>query len=312
MTNRPKSPRIVDGHAHVSSTLFIPDEFLAETARNLQTRLDAYGQRTSSRFVEMVVQQHQDHQADELVAAMDSAGIAEAVLLIPDFSLVMKCRLSPEEAAEHHHRIKLRHPGRFRVFPGLDPRHGPETAGMFQRWIDDYGFDGLKLYPPSGFSPSDRRLDEVYEICSQRGLPVLLHTGPTVQTLDFQFSDPGLIDEAARRFSGVNFILAHGGVSNVQQCATLCAYRQNVYMDVAGFTTALDSKGWQANLANVLRLGIPHKVIFGTDWPINRMSGGLSTLLNNVCVSEVLESVGEREQVMFFSANIDRLLGARS
>src|SRR5262249_21122080 len=153
--------------------------------------------------------QHQDHDADQLVREMDQARVAMTVLLIPDFSHALECPLSIEDMAARHHEIRQRHPGRFYVFQGGDPRSGSAGVDFFERTIVEYGFDGLKLYPPCGYSPSDERLFPFYEVCAQRRLPVLLHTGPTSPVLQFECAHPSLVDRAALCFPSVNFILAH-------------------------------------------------------------------------------------------------------
>src|SRR5690606_26723281 len=93
-----------------------------------------------------------------------------------------------------------RHPGRFYVFAGVDPRWGLDGIRLFERGVGEYGFHGLKLYPPCGYSPSDPRLYSLYEICASRGLPVLTHVGGTSPALAFDTSDPILLDQAARSF----------------------------------------------------------------------------------------------------------------
>ncbi len=303
-------PTIVDGHCHVASTMFIPEQFLADVADNMYVKFAAVGQPIArTKLVDMVIRQHQDHQADQLVAEMDAAGIDRAVLLAPDFATVMRCELDLDEIARRHHEIRLRHPGRFHVFMGIDPRRGREGVDAFERYVDQFGFEGLKLYPPCGFSASDRRLDDLYEICAARGLPVLLHTGPTVQSLDFNFIHPGLIDEAARRFENVNFILAHGAVAYVREAAYMCQYRANVYMDTGGITGGMHPEGWKRLAAEALGLGIRHKLIFGSDWPISRMSGGLEKMLKELHTNpELLPTLSAKERSRFLSGTIGKLL----
>jgi predicted TIM-barrel fold metal-dependent hydrolase len=304
---------IIDGHVHVASTRFVPEGFIRDVASAINIKMHAYGERAGSHLAEAIIAQHQDHNADGLVEAMDQAGIAKAALLVPDFSKAIPSEFDPDQAARAHHEIRQRHPGRFFIFGGIDPRYGREGVLLFEKWVAEYGFDGMKLYPPAGYSPSDRALDPFYAICAERKLPVLLHTGPTIQSLDFRFAAPALIDEAARRFPSVNFILAHGAVSNVAECADLCAYRNNVYMDTGGFATALHPQGWHANMAHVLRLGIVHKIIFGSDWPTSRLVGGLRNLVDEVrSHPDILTPLTQRERAMFFGENLLRLFSGRN
>lgn len=307
---RPVKPLIYDGHCHIASTDFIPRQFMEDVAATVHRALAAQGAAPPlSRLVDAYAAQHQDHDADGLVAEMDAAGVARAVLMVPDFSLRMDCPLSPEEMARRHHEIRLRHPGRFWVFIGADPRHGADGIAAFEHAVTAYGFEGLKLYPPCGYSPSDERLFPYYEICADRGLPVFVHTGPTVRSLDFEPAHPLLIDRAAREFPGVEFILGHGAVTHFDLCADLALHRPNVHLDLGGFAGAALPDGWPAHLNRAFRLGLNHKMIFGTDWPLNRMSGGLSRLVREVTEGPaVFAGVRRREQALVLSGNLARLL----
>lgn len=301
---------VYDAHCHVASTDFIPQRFVEGVVGNVHRRLQSQGAEIPvSRLLDGYVAQHQDHDADRLVAEMDEAGVDRAVLLVPDLTLRMKCPLSLEEMAERHHRIRLRHPGRFWVFVGVDPRRGPKGAELLDRMVDDYGFEGIKLYPPCGYSPSDEGLYPYYEVCAARSMPVFLHTGPTASSLDFNPAHPLRIDQAARDFPTVQFILGHGGVTHVDVSAYLAAYRRNVYLDIGGFAGTSALGGWPQALNRLFRLGINHKIVFGTDWPLNRMSGGLPRLVRQVVDGgEVFAGVRPAEQALILRENLLRIL----
>jgi uncharacterized protein len=304
-------PRIIDGHAHVGSMRFIPRAFVSGVAANmLATQPATAGFRPTQQQIEhMLIAQHQDHTADELIAGMEAAGVEKTVLLVPDFTRVLDCDLSIEQMALEHHLIRQRHPGRFFVFQGVDPRAGRPALEFFERTVEEYGFEGLKLYPPCGYSPSDRRLDEFYEICAARGLPVLLHTGPTSPVLDFRFAHPDRIDRAAKRFPRVNFILAHGGVNHTDSAALLCAYRPNVFLDIAGFPGTLRAGGVERQLRELFALGINHKIIFGTDWPLFSATHSTRDCVELLVGDGGIMAALPPEQVRWIMAeNIERLI----
>ena len=94
------SGNIVDGHCHIASTRFIPRAFYEGLCRNVAARLAATGVKKSlSDLLDMYVKLSQDHEGDTLIQEMDSAGIAQAVLLLPDFSHVMESELTIAEKA---------------------------------------------------------------------------------------------------------------------------------------------------------------------------------------------------------------------
>lgn len=301
---------IVDAHCHVASTHFIPRAFYEGLCRNVAARLAANGVRKSQgELMDMYLRLSQDHEADALVAEMDAAGIDQAVLLLPDFTYVMDSELTIAEMHDRHHAIATRHAGRFHVFTGVDPRWGADGLALFEKGVTSHGVKGLKLYPPCGYSPSDRLLYPYFELCQARGLPVLLHIGPTSPTLGFEHSHPALVDQAALDFPGVDFILAHGAVHHVTECVGLCAYRPNVYLDMGAFLGSPHPGGWQASLADLFRMNINHKILFGTDWPVFRSSGGHKKVMDLFCAADgPLAGVSRSQRAWIMSDNIRRLL----
>jgi uncharacterized protein len=305
--------RLIDGHVHVASMRFTPVQFVAGVARNiLAAAASANNRLTESQVMRLLIAEHQDHHADELVRQMDQAGISQAVLLAPDFSFALEVSENMAAIALGHHEIRLRHPGRFLVFLGYDPRSGPEGLDGFERDIRQYDFEGLKLYPPCGYSPSDESLFPVYELCGQLGLPVLLHTGPTSPVLSFEYSNPALIDRAARQFPGVNFILAHGGVNYVEEALLMCAYRPNVYLDFSAFPAALAADGWVNHLARLFRSSLNHKVIFGTDWPVCRATVSHESVVRKLLAQDgPFTGLSKRDRQNVMGGNILRLVERR-
>jgi predicted TIM-barrel fold metal-dependent hydrolase len=301
---------IIDGHAHVASTLFTPHAFFEGVARNMVAAMATYGVKPGAhRVLDMLIKQNQDHDADEFVAAMDAAGVARAVLLVPDFPHVMKSELPIAQMAERHAQIRARHPDRFHVFMGVDPRWGKDGLDLFEQCLHDYGFEGLKLYPPCGYSPSDAMLFPYYEICRARQLPVLLHTGPTSPALTFAEANPQNVDRAACAFPDVNFILAHGGATNVDTTMQMCAYRPNVFCDISGFNALGSREQCSSHLRTLFARGLSHKIIFGTDWPVFRKKEDHAEMIRYLCSDAgPMTDLAGREKQRILSVNIVDLL----
>ncbi|GHF52382.1 amidohydrolase [Streptomyces mashuensis] len=304
-------PHLVDAQVNLASELAIPRAFIEHQAVNAHHRLAAYGHPVRrERMVEQTLALYQDDDGDRLVEEMDAAGVRQAFLLAADFSHAARCALSPPELAALHDRVNRRHPGRFHVFWGVDPRAGQDGVDLFEKCVADYGFAGLKLYPLCGYSPSDPRLYPYFEICAERGLPVISHTGPGWGPLDFSYGEPLLVDRAARDFPGVNFVLGHGGVTHVDEATYLCAHRPNVYLDISQFHGVLSADGWQAHLNRLFLMGIEHKILFGTCWPSYRMSHSLAGLVRDFAPgSPVFAGVRESARRMVMGGNALRLVG---
>lgn len=303
---------IIDVHCHIASVEHVPRSFIQGGLSNILAALTAQGVPTTmDKLLAIYLHKMQDPLCDALVSEMDRAGIAKSVLLAADFSYVLKdCPLTIEEAYRKHHEVRLRHPGRLEVFGGIDPRWGKDGIDLFERGLRELGFKGLKLYPPCGFSPSDPGLFPLYEICALHRVPVLVHVGPTSPALSFTQTHPFLLDEAAHRFPGVNFIMAHGAVSFVEECAMLCAFRPNVYMDISAFQSAMRRDGSAEAVRLATSRGINHKILFGTDWPVFRLQGDQATFVEAVCgANGPLVDLGELDRELILHGNIERLLG---
>lgn len=282
----------IDVHTHLAGGDALPDAFFAGWAQNIRRLLPS---ELPERLKERVAERYRlepDQTGDAHVARMDAAGIEVSVSLIIDFGFAFgpptqvprppgdadpggeAPPLEPLYAA--HRAMAERHPGRFLVFAGVDPRRGAAGVELVERALRDWGFRGVKLYPPCGYSPSDRRLDPIYALCGEHRVPVLTHTGPTTPALSFHHTRPTDIDEAARRFPTVNFILAHGAVVHCEDAALLAEYRPNVHVDTAGFQVAVRRGEWAETLALYKRRGLCRKLLFGTDAPLHSQHGTLA------------------------------------
>jgi predicted TIM-barrel fold metal-dependent hydrolase len=59
-------------------------------------------------------------------------------------------------------------------FAAVDPRHDRIVETTIAL-IEEHGFRGLKLYPPTGYHPFDRRLWPLYAYAEEHGVPALTH-----------------------------------------------------------------------------------------------------------------------------------------
>ena len=302
-------PTIIDFHCHVASGMCFPPSFSAGVVDNALAALHARGvPMPRAKVAGMHEATLDDPLCDRLVAEMDDAGIAEAVLLLPDFTYALRDSTHTiEELIAHHRTVRDRHPGRFRVFVGVDPRWGADGLALFENAILQHGFDGMKLYPPCGYRLSDKILYPFYDLCSTYGLPVLSHIGATSPALEAEPAQPIFVDRAAKDFPDVDFVLAHGSVNYVEECAMLCNSRPNIHVDVSGYEA-----GGVAGVAKLFGLGLHHKVLFATDWPIFRMQGRQASFVERLTTEGAFpETMTDRERDLFFHGNARRLLSKK-
>lgn len=77
-------------------------------------------------------------------------------------------------------------------FIHIDPRRN-DFFNLLKRSIEDWGFKGVKIYPPLGYFPYDERLYPVYEYCVKNNLPVITHCSP-YSIVHFKGSRKELLD----------------------------------------------------------------------------------------------------------------------
>lgn len=296
---------IIDAHCHIASMEHTPRSFVDGAIDNLDAAMRAKGLALPRAMLSNSYEQRmQDGDCDELIAQMDAAGIARTVLLAPDFTHALPdCGLTIAETFARHAQVRKRHPGRFEVFAGADPRWGKDGIDLFERYVAEEGFGGLKIYPPCGYSPSDPALFPFYEICAAYGIPVLMHIGATSPCLSFEYGSPVHADAACRAFPQVRFILAHAATAYPEECLMMAAFRPNVHIDISGFQGSPDPVQAVKRIADA---GIAHKVLFGTDWPVFRMQGRQQLFVEKA--AEGLRDLPTVDQALILSGNAARLL----
>lgn len=303
--------KIIDGHTHIASTRFLPSEFLSGVVDNMMERARLLPVAPSrARVVEQTHAQFQDHDASRMLRGMAAAGVASAIVLLPDLTYALRGEaLSIEEMYKAHAEILRSSGDRLIVFAGVDPRWGSDGFALFVRGIEKYGFRGLKLYPPCGYSADSPLLTPYYEYCQEHALPVLLHVGPSSPALSSREALPMHVDEPARRYPKIPFILAHGAVNYVEECVNLCKYRPNVYLDLSGAQVEAPDAEREQRLRRLFSLGINHKIIYGTDWPIHPYTKKNLAMGTNLASDD--SPVPRRERELILSGNIEHILGLR-
>lgn len=301
---------IIDGHSHIASTRYTPPEFFEGIADNMveQARLSPVSL-SRSKFLDRIIAMYQDHDASAQIREMDKLGIKKSIVLLPDFTYTLKNgSLTIGEMYLEHKEILERNKGRFEVFAGIDPRWGADGFRLFTKGIEEYGFRGLKLYPPCGYRPDNKLLTPYYEYCHEHGLPVLFHIGATSPVLSFSEAMPIHVDEPARKYRNISFILAHGAVNYQEQCIQLCKYRPNVYLDLSGAQSKAGDRSENGELVRLFRSEINHKIIFGTDWPIISRTSMNRSMISMLAINDEKPYITSDETRLVLSGNMERIL----
>ena len=161
--------------------------------------------------------------------------------------------------------IIARRPGRYRLVANVNPRLHTPPAAEAERQLD-LGAVAVKVHPVHGAFRVDRDdMYPVYDLCAERGVPVIVHTGPSIfPGSQAEAGDPVLMNPIAGAYPGVQFVLAHGGRGRwYAGAARMALARDNVWIELAG----LPPKRLPDYYAGFDLPALARKWIFGTDWP---------------------------------------------
>ena len=296
----------IDVHTHLAFSKIYPPAYLSGMIGNRFLSPD-------KRIEEIFGLLLNDSVGTKIIREMDGANISKSVVLVSDGGLgIEEPKLSIEEIHELHFKCLRLYPDRLIMFAGIDPRRGPNGFQLFRNCIEEYGFKGLKLYPPMGYAMDDDALHQYYNICEERRLCVLIHTGPSLSSLQNDFAEVKFIKSIAKRYQNINFILAHAGNRLLDSDVREVLLIPNVYADIAGFQQlpqyANSSKG--NPLCEIFKEEFNRKILFGSYWPLFSIMSPLKTHIDNIrLLFKMLDTVPEinLENVLFRNAN--RVLG---
>jgi uncharacterized protein len=190
--------------------------------------------------------------ASATVRLLDESGIDQCWLFtLSGLYGFNDCRAANDQVIE----AARQHPDRLIPFCTAFPNQDPQAAAVEIRRCLDLGCKGVKFHPwLQSFPANSAYLYPSLELCGERGIPVLFHTGTP------PYSQPFQVMEQARRFPHVPLIIGHFGkimFLDAVRSAELCP---NVYLETSGAQVA--------DLQFALERIAPERILFGTDLPI--------------------------------------------
>lgn len=194
------------------------------------------------------------HQSpDDLLAAMDAAGVATAV--------VQPFPGSSDSRADHDAIADLasRHPGRVVGLASVNPHQPQRTyADEVRRCARELGFVGVKVHTIGhAVGPGSEAARRVFRTASDLGIAVMIHTGPGVP-----FAEPAAWVPMAREFGDIPVVLAHAGAALFTSPAIVAA---DVCPNVVLETSWCNPQDIRRAVATLGR----DKVMFGSDMLFN-------------------------------------------
>lgn len=159
----------------------------------------------------------------------------------------------------------------------------------------DLGLKGVKLHPDiQAFKMDDYRCLKIYEICEEKGLPILMHTGDS----RFDYSNPNRLLPILEIYTGLTVVGAHlGGWSVWEEACDKCGGKPNLYVDCCSCFPFIDS----GRVLNLIRRYGAERVLFGTDYPMWSPKKELEKLLSL--------GLDEKEKRYILNINAKKIFG---
>lgn len=149
------------------------------------------------------------------------------------------------------------------LFTGLGTLHPDSTdiKGDIEH-ILELGLHGVKLHPDiQAFKIDDYRCLKIYELCEQKNIPILLHTGDS----RFDYSNPNRLLPVLQIYTNLKVVGAHlGGWSVWDEAKEKLQNLPNFYVDCSSCFGFISKE----KVKELIRHYGADRVLFGTDYPM--------------------------------------------
>ncbi len=268
--------RIIDAHVHCSG-------------KRADDQLRGYAKLNGLRY-----------DLEELLELMESNGVGEGLLLSPPMR-----RLEPLPNSEI---VKLcrRSGGRLHPVLTVEPAKAAVEEALKLAKKEEGAVKGFKIW--LGYRrvfASDKVFAPIYDRAVEHGVPVLFHTGDTASsTGSLAHAHPLTLDELANEREDLKIVVCHMGNPWVLDTAELLYKHPNVYADISGLMVggSAYAKQYVEMLARriseaVYYAGGAQKMVFGTDYPVERHEDGLDL------VSRLKVTQADKERLLWRNAS---------
>jgi predicted TIM-barrel fold metal-dependent hydrolase len=165
--------------------------------------------------------------------------------------------------------------------------HDSRNLKKYRIWFQNGILKGIKIY--CGYEyyyPNDERYQPIYDLCTEYDIPIMIHTGDTYSKKGkVKYSHPLNIDDIAVDNPDLNIVICHAGNPWILDCQEVVYKNKNVYADISGLVVgnfnSFTQKYYKIRIKEMLGyVGNPHRLLFGSDWPISNVNSYLNFVSN--------------------------------
>jgi predicted TIM-barrel fold metal-dependent hydrolase len=222
---------------------------------------------------------------DDLIAILDRHGISGAFVFCMDEHDREPAFCAPNDRTLEHAR---RSGGKLVPFVRLDLAEGPIEEA---RRCLDLGARGIKLHPRAQrFSLDDERLEPVFALAAERGVPILIHGGRGLPPIAEH------LERLVRRCDGVQLIVAHAGIADMAGLAGRLGGIPGVFFDTSVWSAV--------DLLDLYRQVSPEQIVYASDFPYGRQPNSLLMVIR----SARLAGFDDRQLRLMLGENARRIV----
>ena len=256
--------KIIDAHCHV-----YPDKIAAKASG------------ATGNFYRL--QMEYDGSVSAMLEAGEKAGIYKYV--------IQSVATTPKQVRSINEFIKSvvdEYPDKMHGLGTLHPESDDLKGDV--EYLTELGLKGVKLHPDiQQFKLDDYRCLKIYELCEERGLPMLIHTGDS----RYDYSNPNRLIPILDIYDRLTIVGAHfGGWSMWEKASELLWEKKNFYVDCCSSFYALSDE----KIVEIIRRYGADKVLFGSDYPMWNPKTELERLMALPLTDE------EKEKILSFNA----------
>ncbi|WP_433520429.1 amidohydrolase family protein [Nocardia pseudovaccinii] len=198
----------------------------------------------------------------ELLDEMDEQGVEKAVLM---YSMAKPSKTALKFVEARPDRFGL-------AINGVDLLHPIRSLRELDALVKDlpvvYTTAGPSFWGDGRYPPTDAVYYPLYYKCAELGLPLCMNTGIPGPPIPGEVQNPIYLDRVCFRFPELRLCMIHGADPWWDIAIRLLMKYENLRL----MTSAWSPKRLPESLVHFMRTRGKQKVIFGSDWPVLRMS----------------------------------------
>ena len=173
-----------------------------------------------------------DWHIDKIIGDMNRAGVDQIALMRESF-IDTTGDSAPFSTNQHVIDAIEKYPDRVIGVSNVGPFSKRQTKDILwelEYLHDNHNFKFTKFYQPEDCPINDRRLWPVYEMCQDKGIVALFHTGITIRLGPTRYTLPILLDDVASDFPDLKIVAYHGGYPYWEDLVMLMWKHPNLFV----------------------------------------------------------------------------------